>query len=128
MVDLDHVSPNNWLDDTLWLPLAYHTWREPLLVNSNYWILFSPHPSDPLPPTHSATDKPAIGNPDHNPSQAASSGSQGGGVEWIKANGPPAKGKSWDEAVSKEWITEYQIRKAAWVLSRFAQFRQMVAE
>jgi carnitine O-acetyltransferase len=57
-----------------------------------------------------------------------SSGSQGGGAEWIKANGAPAKGKSWDQAVSKEWITEYQVRKAAWVLSRFAQFRQMVAE
>ncbi|EKM58277.1 uncharacterized protein PHACADRAFT_26793 [Phanerochaete carnosa HHB-10118-sp] len=35
---LDRVSPNNWLDDNIWLKKAYHEWRAPLLVNSNWWL------------------------------------------------------------------------------------------
>nr|XP_018260190.1 carnitine acetyltransferase [Kwoniella dejecticola CBS 10117]OBR82348.1 carnitine acetyltransferase [Kwoniella dejecticola CBS 10117] len=89
--DLDHVSPNNWLNDTLWLGLAYHTWRAPLLVNSNWWLLFAPDSSDPSPPISSSTP-PVV--PEPNPKQAA-----------------------------KEWITDWQIRKAAWIARRFAEFR-----
>lgn len=36
--ELDKASPNNWLDDNLWLKKAYHEWRAPLLVNSNWWL------------------------------------------------------------------------------------------
>ena len=36
---MDSASPNNWLDDTYWLSIAYHTWRVPLPINSNWWIL-----------------------------------------------------------------------------------------
>ncbi|KAI0091303.1 acyltransferase ChoActase/COT/CPT [Irpex rosettiformis] len=37
---LDRASPNNWLEDNIWLKKAYHEWREPLLVNSNWWLSF----------------------------------------------------------------------------------------
>nr|XP_019003669.1 carnitine acetyltransferase [Kwoniella mangroviensis CBS 8507]OCF67130.1 carnitine acetyltransferase [Kwoniella mangroviensis CBS 8507] len=83
--NLDHVSPNNWLNDTLWLGLAYHTWRAPLLVNSNWWLLFAPDPSDPIPPV--------------------------------------ASGSSSKKVVKREWISDWQIRKAAWLARRFAEFR-----
>lgn len=39
-IDVDHASPNNWLNDTFWLKKAYHEWRAPLLINSNWWLLF----------------------------------------------------------------------------------------
>jgi hypothetical protein len=37
---LDKASPNNWLDDNIWLKKAYHEWRAPLIVNSNWWLSF----------------------------------------------------------------------------------------
>jgi carnitine O-acetyltransferase len=37
---LDRASPNNWLDDNFWINKAYHEWRAPLLVNSNWWLAF----------------------------------------------------------------------------------------
>ena len=30
----------NWLDDNFWLKKAYHEWRTPLIVNSNWWLAF----------------------------------------------------------------------------------------
>ncbi|QRW18264.1 carnitine O-acetyltransferase [Rhizoctonia solani] len=40
LIDLDNASENNWLDDNLWMKKAYHEWRAPLLINSNWWLLF----------------------------------------------------------------------------------------
>ncbi|KAG9096393.1 hypothetical protein FS749_008598 [Ceratobasidium sp. UAMH 11750] len=40
LIDLDRASENNWLDDNLWIKKAYHEWRAPLLINSNWWFLF----------------------------------------------------------------------------------------
>ncbi|GAA6059823.1 hypothetical protein JCM10212_003735 [Sporobolomyces blumeae] len=37
--DIDRITPNNWLDDHFWLNVAYHSWRVPLPVNSNWWLL-----------------------------------------------------------------------------------------
>ena len=37
---LDKASPHNWLDDNFWLRKAYHEWRAPLLINSNWWLAF----------------------------------------------------------------------------------------
>jgi hypothetical protein len=37
---LDKASPRNWLDDNIWLKKAYHEWRAPLLINSNWWLAF----------------------------------------------------------------------------------------
>ncbi|GBE88380.1 hypothetical protein SCP_1301950 [Sparassis crispa] len=44
---LDRVSPHNWLDDNFWLKKAYHEWRAPLLVNSNWWLAFHNDPTIP---------------------------------------------------------------------------------
>lgn len=41
LTDVDRVSPSNWLDDGFWLKAAYHSWRVPLPVNSNWWILMA---------------------------------------------------------------------------------------
>ncbi|GAA5875991.1 hypothetical protein JCM1840_006240 [Sporobolomyces johnsonii] len=37
--DIDRMTPNNWLDDHFWIKAAYHGWRAPLPVNSNWWLL-----------------------------------------------------------------------------------------
>ena len=47
LVDLDQTTENNWFDDSFWLSKAYHEWRVPLLVNSNWWNMFMPDPSMP---------------------------------------------------------------------------------
>ncbi|KAI8976252.1 acyltransferase ChoActase/COT/CPT [Pilobolus umbonatus] len=39
LIDIDHASPTNWLEDNFWLKKAYLEWREPLMVNSNWYIL-----------------------------------------------------------------------------------------
>ncbi|KAI0367761.1 acyltransferase ChoActase/COT/CPT [Pilatotrama ljubarskyi] len=38
LLELDRISPNNWLNDNIWLKKAYHEWRAPLIVNSNWWL------------------------------------------------------------------------------------------
>ncbi|KAF9437267.1 hypothetical protein BGZ76_001382 [Entomortierella beljakovae] len=47
LYDVDRAAPDNWLDDTWWLSKAYHEWREPLLVNSNWYILLKNEPNHP---------------------------------------------------------------------------------
>jgi carnitine O-acetyltransferase len=124
--DLDHVSPHNWLDDTLWLGLAYHTWRAPLLVNSNWWLLFRPDPKDPPPPAYSEASSPGaspVVTPDPNPKEIKAKGSQRGGEEWLKGNHQFDLRVSYEEATTREWVSDWQIRKAAWVIRRFAEFR-----
>ena len=37
---LDKASPDNWLDDNIWLKKAYLGYRAPLLINSNWWLAF----------------------------------------------------------------------------------------
>lgn len=45
LVDVDQTSENNWFDDRFWLQKAYHEWRVPLLVNSNWWNMFKDDPA-----------------------------------------------------------------------------------
>lgn len=45
--ELDRASPDNWLDDNFWLK-SYLQWRAPLLINSNWWLVFN---DDPLHPS-----------------------------------------------------------------------------
>jgi carnitine O-acetyltransferase len=47
LIDLERSTPYNWLDDSFWLQKAYHEWREPLLVNSNWYILGVDDPRHP---------------------------------------------------------------------------------
>ncbi|KAI5481696.1 carnitine O-acetyltransferase [Pseudohyphozyma bogoriensis] len=60
--DIDRTTPNNWLDDKFWLKTAYHSWRVPLPVNSNWWILLQDDVGIPesvrssVPPTNEYTE------------------------------------------------------------------------
>ncbi|KAF8311691.1 carnitine acetyltransferase [Clavulina sp. PMI_390] len=45
--EVDRKSPFNWLDDTIWIRAAYHQWREPLIINSNWWLLLQDDPAVP---------------------------------------------------------------------------------
>ncbi|KZT00792.1 acyltransferase ChoActase/COT/CPT [Laetiporus sulphureus 93-53] len=47
LLALDRASPTNWLDDNFWMKKAYHEWRAPLLVNSNWWLAFHNDPNVP---------------------------------------------------------------------------------
>ncbi|KAI1797126.1 acyltransferase ChoActase/COT/CPT [Ganoderma leucocontextum] len=47
LLELDKSSPHNWLDDNIWLRKAYHEWRAPLIVNSNWWLALADDPSIP---------------------------------------------------------------------------------
>jgi carnitine O-acetyltransferase len=47
LLDVDKIAPYNWLDDTFWRRKAYHEWREPLVVNSNWHLLFIDDPNTP---------------------------------------------------------------------------------
>ncbi|KAF9100293.1 hypothetical protein BGX23_000056 [Mortierella sp. AD031] len=52
LLDVERAAPDNWLDDTWWISKAYHEWREPLLVNSNWYILMRNeynHPTEFFP-------------------------------------------------------------------------------
>ncbi len=124
--DLDHVSPNNWLNDTLWLGLAYHTWRAPLLVNSNWWLLFAPDPKDPSPPTYGSTPNSAASSPNPDAKHNLPEGSQGGGDEWLASHEKLDDLISFERAVKREEVTGWQVRKAAWLARRFAEFRVKV--
>lgn len=39
LIDYDTTQPYSWLE-TWWYRLAYHSWREPVLIHSNWFILF----------------------------------------------------------------------------------------
>ncbi|KAI9277721.1 acyltransferase ChoActase/COT/CPT [Umbelopsis sp. AD052] len=47
LIDLDRSTPSNWLDDGFWLQKAYHEWREPVLVNSNWFMMGMDDPHHP---------------------------------------------------------------------------------
>ncbi|KAL7279196.1 hypothetical protein ACG7TL_007036 [Trametes sanguinea] len=59
LLELDKQSPNNWLDDNIWLKKAYHEWRAPLIVNSNWWLALGDDRMVPRSVRHPA--KPATG-------------------------------------------------------------------
>lgn len=44
--NVDQEEPYSWLE-RWWLRVAYHSWREPLIVNSNWYMIAAPHPSTP---------------------------------------------------------------------------------
>ncbi|CAI2168437.1 20542_t:CDS:2 [Funneliformis geosporum] len=47
LIDIDRISPHNWLDDTWWIKKAYHEWRVPVIINSNWYLLFIDDPNTP---------------------------------------------------------------------------------
>jgi carnitine O-acetyltransferase len=46
LVDYDKTQKNSWLE-TLWLENAYLKWREPSMINVNWWCEFKDHPEQP---------------------------------------------------------------------------------
>ncbi|CAE7076446.1 unnamed protein product [Rhizoctonia solani] len=91
LIDLNNASENNWLNDNFWIKKAYHEWRAPLLINSNWWLLFH----------HDTTI------PDHIKSYDGTSSL----TEGVKL---PTGGE----------IGDWQIRRAAWLASRFMNFKE----
>ncbi|KDQ24753.1 hypothetical protein PLEOSDRAFT_1078778 [Pleurotus ostreatus PC15] len=49
LLALDKQSPHNWLDDNFWLDKVYMEWRAPLVVNSNWWLVFAHDKGIPQP-------------------------------------------------------------------------------
>ncbi|KAJ3219356.1 hypothetical protein HDU67_001575 [Dinochytrium kinnereticum] len=44
--EVDKKAPNSWLED-IWLRKAYLEWREPSMINVNWWCQFKDHPNHP---------------------------------------------------------------------------------
>ncbi|CAG8726191.1 5532_t:CDS:2, partial [Acaulospora colombiana] len=44
---LEESSPYNWFDDNFWLRKAYLENRQPLLINSNWWLALQDDPFAP---------------------------------------------------------------------------------
>ncbi|CAG8534714.1 7753_t:CDS:2, partial [Funneliformis caledonium] len=47
LIDIDRISPYNWLDDTWWIKKAYLEWRAPVIINSNWYLLLIDDPNTP---------------------------------------------------------------------------------
>ncbi|KAG8704852.1 hypothetical protein FRC08_002011 [Ceratobasidium sp. 394] len=91
LIDLDRASENNWLDDNLWIKKAYHEWRAPLLINSNWWLLFQ---DDPTVPEH------------------------------IRKHDGTSPLQSSVKLPTGGEVSEWQIRRAAWLAARFLNFKE----
>ncbi|KDN43950.1 acyltransferase ChoActase/COT/CPT [Tilletiaria anomala UBC 951] len=114
LVDVDSTTPNNWLDDRFWLQKAYHEWRVPLLINSNWWLLLTNDPS--LLSTSDASIGEHKGHGQALPVGAeAQKAAVAAGTEL-----PPVSEllgeKRWDEM-------ELGIRRAAWLTWRLVEFK-----
>lgn len=59
LYDIDETTDSNWFDDRFWLQKAYHEWRAPLLINSNWWLMFRPDENVPEDVAQYAGDAPA---------------------------------------------------------------------
>lgn len=100
LTDVDRTSPNNWLDDRFWLQKAYHEWRVPLLVNSNWWLMMRADPNTPAAKLEDPSTK----------SEAVGS-------------------LTFDEDMSEvlgtnDWIDcEWGIRRATWLIYRLLHFK-----
>ncbi|KAJ3313799.1 hypothetical protein HDU76_002555 [Blyttiomyces sp. JEL0837] len=55
--ELEKTAENSWLED-IWLNKAYLEWREPSLINVNWWCQFKDHPKGVIapPPKGTVTD------------------------------------------------------------------------
>ncbi|KAJ3977229.1 acyltransferase ChoActase/COT/CPT [Lentinula raphanica] len=71
--ELDRNSPDNWLDDNFWLK-SYLQWRAPLLINSNWWLVFN---DDALHPSY-----PSEGRTSHSDYDHAHHDFSGGYTDW----------------------------------------------
>ncbi|PWN41844.1 acyltransferase ChoActase/COT/CPT [Ceraceosorus guamensis] len=101
LIDVDRTTPDNWLDDRYWLQKAYHEWRVPLLVNSNWWLMFRADPNTPAADLELGKVQPeryGALTPSEDFSVAL------GAKEW--------KGQQWG------------IRRATWITGRLLEFKR----
>jgi carnitine O-acetyltransferase len=99
--DVDRTSPNNWLDDRFWLQKAYHEWRVPLLINSNWWLMFRADADTPaavLENPATKAERSGLGLPSESLDEA------------LGAN-------TWQDA-------EWGIRRATWLVYRLLLFKK----
>lgn len=59
LLDVDQTTESNWFDDRFWLQKAYHEWRAPLLINSNWWLMFRADDGTPKEIADDLGDAPA---------------------------------------------------------------------
>ncbi|CAO1632887.1 unnamed protein product [Sympodiomycopsis kandeliae] len=102
LIDVDRTTPNNWLDDRYWLVKAYHEWRVPLLINSNWWLMFRADPASPLAKLEEGGKVSADLTKD---------------FEVAGLEGVGLGKQQWDQA-------QWGVRRATWLISRFIQFKQ----
>jgi len=57
--DVDATTENNWFNDRFWVQKAYHEWRAPLLINSDWWLMLRNDPNMPVDVAEDAGDAPA---------------------------------------------------------------------
>lgn len=38
------------------------------------------------------------------------------------------RGVSYEDAVKREWVSEWQVKRASWIARRFAEFREKLAK
>ncbi|PWN90766.1 acyltransferase ChoActase/COT/CPT [Acaromyces ingoldii] len=101
LIDVDRTTPNNWLDDRFWLQKAYHEWRVPLLVNSNWWLMCRADPDTPA----AALEQPGA--------QAEKSGTRMPAAKADVALGA----NSWQ-------AYEHGLRRATWLIHRMLEFKR----
>ena len=46
LVEYEAKQPYSWLEEW-WLKMAYHSWREPSMINSNWYLVMKDHPNSP---------------------------------------------------------------------------------
>lgn len=107
LVDVDRTTPNNWLDDRFWLQKAYHEWRVPLLVNSNWWLMF-----------RADADTPAAA--------LEATSAQGGASGAEIRSGDTAPNSDMAVALgTNDWTdAAWGVRRAAWLTYRLLLFKQ----
>lgn len=100
LIDVDRTTVTNWLDDRFWLVKAYHEWRVPLPINSNWWLMFRADAGSPLAkledPSSTSTQK-----------TFDVAGLEGVGLGQ----------QQWDQA-------EWGVRRATWLVARFLEFKR----
>lgn len=85
---------------------------------------FKPDPNDREPPSYGSSSN--YTPPDPYPVKDLPAGSQGGGKEWIDANPSLETRVSYDEEVTREGITPWQVKKAAALAQRFGEYRLLL--
>lgn len=103
LIDVDRTTANNWLDDRYWLVKAYHEWRVPLLINSNWWLMFRADRGTPLAKLEETTG---------NEQAELTKDYDVAGLEGVGLGS-----QQWDQS-------EWGIRRATWLIGRFLEFKQ----